>query len=112
MSWLDDLATQAIRTAQFAAYGEWIDDRITHLRTSDIAWTGLSFEEWLKMERTLEVTTQGSAWAKWPDHDGHNIGHSLGDVVCATCNYETLERNTQPFPDANEGVAPFWEDTE
>jgi len=54
--------------------------------------------------------TKQEAWQRWPEHDGHNIGRSLGNVVCATCGYQTLERGTQPYEpgDTTTIEYPFW----
>jgi len=47
------------------------------------------------------------AWDKYPEHNGHNIGTSLGNVVCATCDYQILQYGGGPAP-SNEIVYPFW----
>ena len=52
--------------------------------------------------------TKQEAWARWPEHDKHNIGSSLGNVVCATCDYKVLERGTQPERNDPTILYPFW----
>lgn len=57
------------------------------------------------------MTTQKEAWAKYPEHDGHNLGRDAwGNTVCKTCGFETVARGThQPDHAAlNEHVNPFW----
>lgn len=51
---------------------------------------------------------RAEAWERWPDHAGHNLGLSLGDVVCATCGYRVVEGGFAPVVDTGALIAPYW----